>query len=209
MEPANVTTVLDHLVGLTELDVTETNFDRRCWLALYGCNREHLFTLKVLRASNCQIDGILIIEILGSLPNLEVLEAGKLQDTDLQEDTRPWVCKNLRELTLNLVLTSRSTTQPMVLSRLSEMTNLEKLELRGSKQSSEHRLRFMMDQGLDQLRTLRRLKELIVMAPGLGDLWGAEEARWVRKHWPELRQLQGFVMLDQVQKTAWLGKDED
>ena len=42
----------------------------------------------------------------------------------------------------------------------------------------------------------------MVVAPGPGDLWGPEEAKWVRKHWPELLQLQGFAMLPEVQLTV-------
>ena len=91
-----------------------------------------LCTLKVLRGAKCKIDGISIIEMLGSLPNLEVLEAGTLTERNLQEDSRPWVCKRLRELAINLVLTFRSTTQTMVLSRLAELTNFGGARVEGS-----------------------------------------------------------------------------
>ncbi|GJJ72154.1 hypothetical protein EMPS_04511 [Entomortierella parvispora] len=209
MEPADLATVLDNVDGLTELDVTNTNFNRWCWRALYDCSREHLFTLRVLRMSDYGADGITIIEILGSMPNLEVLEAGTILDTHLQRDSRPWVCKGLKELTFNIVLTSRATTQSMVLSRLSELTQLEALELFGPNQMEDHRLRFMIAEGLDQLHTLRKLKKLVVVAPGIKDLWGVEEATWVRKNWPELRQIQGFSMLREVQETAWLVCNKD
>ncbi|KAG0046021.1 hypothetical protein BGZ83_008784 [Gryganskiella cystojenkinii] len=201
--------------GLAELDLSGTKFNLDCWKALQGEER-HLNALRVLRLENChQLPGLAVHEILCSMPSLEVLMAHRISDRDILENDdgpdRPWVCARLRVLKVSVDLLldsipSEPSSEPSpqlsclpsqvkILKRLSSLVQLEECDL-----SDDfflfpdcQRLRLTLDQGLEQLQSLRRLRRWACPTyPYLE--WGPAEAQWVRMFWPSLEKLVGYKL---------------
>lgn len=137
-------------------------------------------------------------DILCSMPNLEVFVADALSDIAIREDPRPWVCTDLRELTVSFYIRSGppfsvdATIETMMLDRLSQLEKLERLQFPSCTVITSpdgwgtDPFRIRMEFGLDRLKTLKRLQSF--EAP-VGQWWTETEARWVLKNWTQLKEL--------------------
>lgn len=186
--------LLESLPRLTELCLPKTNFDPPCWVALQSFPH-HLETLRVLDIGDCKgFPGSSVQQILCTLVNIITFKAPPVNDSDILNDNRPWVCMKLKTLHFSILLSSK-TTQPMVLQRLSTLTSLESLEL------CEPDLALH----LEQLRNLRRLKSLRGPYPFAKVVrWERPEAQWVLENWPELKTLRGYTI--EGESLQFLGK---
>ncbi|KAG0053109.1 hypothetical protein BGZ83_001652 [Gryganskiella cystojenkinii] len=107
-----------------------TNFSMGSWRVLRSVE-SRLLALKALNLSMCdQISGSAIQEMLCSLPNLEQFQAKTIQDTHIWKNDQPWVCLGLKDLSLSFRIQRRSGTRrsasiSMILSRISQLTQLE------------------------------------------------------------------------------------
>ncbi|KAG0045516.1 hypothetical protein BGZ83_009292 [Gryganskiella cystojenkinii] len=134
--------VIEFMLHLRELDLRGTNFDESSWITLKATDR-YQYQLRVLNIHNCsQVTGAVIQDMLSSMPNLEVLEADYITDSDILQDRlqpqlqshqppslqpRPWVCLGLKTLNLAILIFEQPTmtTQPMILDRIATLEKLE------------------------------------------------------------------------------------
>ena len=184
--------VMEGIVRLKELDLRGTGFNLSTWLALKEKAPRHLSTLTHLCLLECrQVDGPVVHDILCSCPNLEGFEAHNLRDMDM--DDRPWVCLGLKSMLLTLKEDPDSEEESVIVSRLSTLVNLEVLILYKS------RFRLCLtdeDDGgpLHRLQTLGRLKFFSGSIRDDQEVWGANEAEWILKNWPQLQTLHSVNM---------------
>ncbi|KAG0046167.1 hypothetical protein BGZ83_008641 [Gryganskiella cystojenkinii] len=209
--------------ALTHLDLTWTNFSADSWMVLKQNLPRYLISIRDLNIQGCKdVLGSIVQDILCSMPNLEKLVADYVADIDIERDNRPWVCRGLKSLTLAFFLNgNKEVTQPMIVSRLLQLKQLEELDLdRSGLFHHEQQMnlpfrdlkRGCLDLGLErvvngggdeggnlaQLATLRNLKRLT--GPGSYTVvWGEPEAQWVLKHWVQLESLEGFSLDDHAE----------
>lgn len=187
--------LMDGLTRLTELRMLQTNFDDFCWNAIER-NSRHLASLRTLVISKCPlVTGKILQAMMASLPNLELLEAEMLEDKDILDDDRPWICVRLKILRVIIVLGLQES-QPMILERLSRLVQLEECRLYGD--DSSHSLDLTLEKGLDQLRTLKQLQHFQVGNSQRKTRWGKEEVQWTQDHWPRLKELFGVVQYEDI-----------
>ncbi|KAG0038088.1 hypothetical protein BGZ83_003225 [Gryganskiella cystojenkinii] len=156
--------------------------------------------------------------ILCSVASLEDFEAGVITDTAILADDRPWICASrLRRLTVAVVLLDPKQSQDLILGRLARLENLRSLNLDmrylpfythqlpdipPAQAWEKISLQWTLDQGLDQLKHLRRLERLTgpryqwIVTP----LWDQTEARWALEHWVSLKELEGIRLDDEAHK---------
>lgn len=201
-ENADFKFLLQSMPALTDLQLfRSSSFDLDSWKVLQGTSV--MMNLRKLNLQGCrEAKGVIIQEAMCTLGNLESLWADMLAATDILEDPKPWICHRLKDLTLAFVIRDR-THQPMILARLSELVLLQSLDLKfpmnwrechgegPRKFYPEQCLRLTLEQGLDQLKTLRQLTRLTGPETVLVR-WHVEEAQWVLKHWPRLMTVGGF-----------------
>ncbi|KAG0045064.1 hypothetical protein BGZ83_009679 [Gryganskiella cystojenkinii] len=202
------TTLLEHMVQISELDLARTNFGKDAWRILQEYPN-HLNSILKVNLVQCEdLSTTVIHELLCCLPNLEVLIVDALVDTalSLTDRHRPWRCRRLKELDSRIVLeTVPSVGQPLLLTRLSELVSLERWVIRSSGFSPDpllgrphlhphrrHRRRaddvfqLTLDKGLDYLKTFRKLR---FFQSAVRVTWGEAEADWVLDNWPDLQGL--------------------
>ena len=187
------TSISTALFGAIALDVnwlSETSWE----LLKEPLYNHHLLTLRVLelRSRSSATDKI-IQEIFCSLPNLEDFSAPRLQEEEILRDPRPWICRKLYRLVLEIVPSRGSSAQTMLLDRIAGLICLETLDLRGpawqNNESNLQALIFRLDCGLDRLRPLQNLTTL-----DLGIMiqdWTEKDVEWIVENWPRLRRLRG------------------
>jgi len=191
--------LLNGIDRLTRLSLCMTNFNQTSWETLQRYPR-HLTSLREVRLdllgfSDSQLPGSCIHSMLCSLPNLEVFVAGSMTDLDILSDDRPWVCRGLRFLSMNIAISSRFSRQDLILGRLSELRNLERCFIAGDLASvaPDACLQFTMEKGLAQLSNWNHLTDLYVSAVPLPSVkWEETELSWVRQHWPKLKRVRGI-----------------
>ncbi|KAG0049264.1 hypothetical protein BGZ83_005905 [Gryganskiella cystojenkinii] len=196
--------VLEHKHQLKELNVNSTNFDLNCWTVLKGLPR-YLSTLTHLNLGFCdQMTGAIAQDILCSVTSLIELEVDYMKDTSLLQDPRSWVCLSLKKLTIMLLRTEEDGSLIPFLNQVARLERLEYLDLRGAIACYENAdvaphvrdglplypLELTLETGLNQLRTLGRLKSLSV--PDNVSIWSEPEARWVLEHWIKIETILGI-----------------
>ncbi|KAG0043303.1 hypothetical protein BGZ83_011550 [Gryganskiella cystojenkinii] len=162
-------------------------------------------SLRSLLLSGCKhLPGLAIQEMMCCMPNLEVFSATGLKDKDIRKHNRPWVCLKLRKLSLTFMVSSSSSSftesETMICSRLAQLTKLEVLdedmessafELNSEEEDDEdgdsggsalEDFSLKLSGGLDQLRTLGRLRRVGLILEGD---FGKAEARSMEL--PEIR----------------------
>ncbi|KAG0053252.1 hypothetical protein BGZ83_001422 [Gryganskiella cystojenkinii] len=233
-EERDFRTLLQVILVLKALDLSGTNFSSAHWTVLKQEWPHHLGTITEINIEGCaKVAGAVVQDMLCLLPNLEVFKATYVKDCNLEEDTRPWVCLKMRELTMAFV-GSRGGTEPLFLSRLSALVRLETLILPMTFLSHDaeshpfmrrmqlgyyndedvdadvalrYVLQLTIEQGLEQLRTLRRLRSLEgTVNPR--SMWRREDASWAVRSWPSLEKLSG-MRLDAVAKAILKSRSVD
>ncbi|KAG0045062.1 hypothetical protein BGZ83_009677 [Gryganskiella cystojenkinii] len=186
-------TVVEALPRLKELRLSGTNFGQGSWATLQQHSRL-LNGLRVLSVEGEHLRGPTAQEILCSMPNLEIFKGSVLSDFDILCDDRPWVCQRLRELTISIELESRSS-QPMILARIAALSRLEVVELFNRTRDSKKVLHLTVKDGLNQLKTLSRLRAFRGPLDKFMFEWSPEDIRWVVENWPRLRWLSGVKLV--------------
>jgi len=195
--------ILAEIIGtigpLKDLVMDETHFGWSCTRMLLdagdGKHRSKLESLSLLSCSNLQ--GSMVQEMLCSLPRLQRIRARELTLQSVEEDPRPWVCQELKDFRMALVLHSGKpksrhlswTQQTVFLDRLAALHCLEVLELRRTFSRNGLNLYYQelhLDKGLDRLRDLQSMRELSMIMK-TGQRLGMEEAQWMVEHWPGLK----------------------
>ncbi|KAG0045517.1 hypothetical protein BGZ83_009293 [Gryganskiella cystojenkinii] len=202
---------------LQGLDLSGTSFNQESW-QLFKDTPRLLTSLRDLNLQNCKgVSGTIVHDIMCSMPSLETLLADYISDRDMlmaptEAQHRSWVCLGLKKLYLAFLLHERES-QPQVLARLSALTKLEYLSLNtygischahqthlDPDDERDCSLRLNLAQGLDQLKNLSRLTYLVGPRSELAP-WTDAETGWVKEHWADLRELRGFVLNEEAQRT--------
>ena len=202
--------MIQSLPSLTSLELPNSSFDSGS-LKVLKSTMQFMSTLKQLNLRGCkQATGAVVHDLMCSMTGLEVLEADKITDDDISKDDRVWACsRRLWKLSVDILSVPRvregenrrTCRQDVVLGRLSTLENLRVLKLSSSELPSLpwqyfRGLRLTLERGLDVLKTLRRL-ERIKCPPSWRDghtVWGEAEARWILKHWVNLKVVEGVCM---------------
>ncbi|GJJ72827.1 hypothetical protein EMPS_05185 [Entomortierella parvispora] len=184
---------------LTEIDLAATNFGFWEWTTLQTLPW-HMSAIRVLHLEGClNMTGVIIQDMLCSLPSLESFKAGNLWDIDIIDDPRPWICKDLKELVLTIVFRTSPHPHRMIQSRLSSLLRLEICELN---RPHDECFRMTLQSGLDRLGSLRRMRRFHVQAgkDAPWAMWKEEEVEWALKHWPFLEELSGVALTARAQQ---------
>ncbi|KAG0047449.1 hypothetical protein BGZ83_007507 [Gryganskiella cystojenkinii] len=183
-----------HSATLQDLNFQRSKFGPRSWQILQNEIPQFSTRLRKLNLRHCrQVKGLIVQDILCTVSSLEAFQAEYVKDTTLEEDGRTWVCLGLRELTVAFISYKGVPEQSIFLDQLARLKRLESLDmstmfLAESISSDLTKVRYLeltLERGLDQLRTLRRLRTLV----GSHDQmcrWTEVEAEWVLEHWPRL-----------------------
>ncbi|KAG0041850.1 hypothetical protein BGZ83_001232 [Gryganskiella cystojenkinii] len=197
---------------LQELHLNWTSFDDDTWEALRAGGLQLQTCLRILNLRHCKwLLGLTVQDIMCTMQGLEVFSADWISDTDaVIEASRHWVCTQMRELSIGIVL-CENTTEPHILKRLSELRQLEVLNLSlpqtavnaynewmledGHEPQREVEddldLKLTLEQGLDALKTLKKLRVLELPGRVPMKTWSVEEAKWIKHHWPRLEKIVG------------------
>ncbi|KAF9087955.1 hypothetical protein BGX27_002832 [Mortierella sp. AM989] len=198
------------LPALTEIDLSRTNFDEECWRILKEEAPQSLRILKRLELISCaELPTRIIHDILCSIPSLEVFKGDYVREQDLLEDPRPWVCLEMKTLSLSMIRRENETVEA-ILSQLSQLVLLQSLRVwsylmvikeypqlaNNEAMVLRQSLKLNQGQDLERLKTLRSLKQF---SASPFTQWTEAEAQWVLKHWVHLETLSG-VSLDSKAK---------
>ncbi|GJJ72298.1 hypothetical protein EMPS_04655 [Entomortierella parvispora] len=178
------------------------DFDDGLWELLKVGTPRHLETIRLVDIYACNLSSRTLIDLLCSLPNLEVLRGDCITDRDLREDPRPWACRGtLRRLELDFKITTqrRVLSQSLIASRLAEFEQLEDLIVA----HSPLRLDLSKSKGvLERLKPLKNLKTLSLHSrnASFNCDWGQAELAWVRENWPNLKYVSWIEYKDEVRE---------
>ncbi|CAO3574676.1 unnamed protein product [Mortierella alpina] len=219
----DMATVLDQVQPLKTLHVHGLDMDK-AWS--FPPLRRHFETLTSLQLGMpVGVESSRMVQtILSSCMTLTWYQGNSVRALDMMRDGRPWVCLALKGLELRIELEpelnsetktldcTRQEQQCFVLTQLSRLRWLERLNLRGSISASDawtrpgevdaadpdmklalankcvrqRRLDLRLCEGLDLLKTLTCLSMLYFQ--GAAE-WGPDEVDWALKHWPKLESM--------------------
>ncbi|GJJ72299.1 hypothetical protein EMPS_04656 [Entomortierella parvispora] len=195
--------LIDAMPRLTMLKMEDVKeFEENPWILLKATAPRHLNTLRILDVRCSGVGSHTLIDMLCSLPNLEVFQGDTITDLHLREDPRPWACRGaLRRLELDFKITTqrRVLSQSLIVSRLAEMEQLEDLRV----SCSPLRLDLSKPKGmLERLKTLKHLKTLSLESrnENFNCDWGQVELAWVRENWPKLKYVDWIEYKDEVKE---------
>ncbi|KAG0042535.1 hypothetical protein BGZ83_000352 [Gryganskiella cystojenkinii] len=205
---------------LKELNLNRTLFDESSWDTLQATTPLRT-TLRTLSLESCSLDGLSMQGILCTMQGLEVFRGDYITDLDVLQDDRPWVCTGMREFSVAFVLLkAEERTEQRILARLSGFQELEILRLSYSERSlawhttgmdifeqPQEDMRLTLSQGLDQLKSLKKLRVLeLPVRREIG--WSVKEAEWIQKHWQRLEEIIGNEAEDEkvrlLLKVVWV-----
>ncbi|KAK3810292.1 MAG: hypothetical protein J3Q66DRAFT_443810 [Benniella sp.] len=163
-----------------------------CFLeALY----HHSQTLTSLDTTSCRVlTPSLVPKILASFPHLESLRVDRVMDQDII-DGLPWVCEHsLKKLSIDISFRINDADyHRQVLQRISRVTHLKGLFLDRGRQTKKS-LHLSLDNGLDQLATLKQLEKLSFYFPA--ETLGVRDAEWMINNWKNLKDVKGYFRQD-------------
>ncbi|KAG0218292.1 hypothetical protein BGX31_011654 [Mortierella sp. GBA43] len=153
--------------------------------------RSHFHTLRILdiEASSFSTSSM-IPEILSSCPQLRTLILGDVySDSIVQGD--PWVCQHsLKAFSARIIITSKQDQvddQQRILERISELGNLEKLQLLEPLAMHTTGLDLRLGKGLELLSTLKMLRILSLNASN--QRLSVADVKWMIAHWKDLTRV--------------------
>ncbi|GJJ74670.1 hypothetical protein EMPS_07028 [Entomortierella parvispora] len=178
--------VIESLPALVDLDI-------RGYLGSVTTSILTGLRLRTLRIDQCPwATSTVVQDLLCSMPSLQVFSASVISDAAIHEDPRPWVCTGLKELKVMFRLVSDAKDEALILHRVCQLEGLEKLSLREEVEASKTldrdcgHLQLRLENGLDRLKTLKRLR--VFQAPESAS-WEESEALWVLENWKQLREI--------------------
>ncbi|KAK3810297.1 MAG: hypothetical protein J3Q66DRAFT_443813 [Benniella sp.] len=151
----------------------------------------HSQTLTSLDATSCRVlTPSLVPKILASFPHLESLRVDRVMDQDII-DGLPWVCEHsLKKLSIDISFRINDADyHRQVLQRISRVTHLKGLFLDRGRQTKKS-LHLSLDNGLDQLATLKQLEKLSFYFPA--ETLGVRDAEWMINNWKNLKKIVGI-----------------
>jgi hypothetical protein len=203
IKTTTTTTTVDQFRPLEELSLHQNWLGEASWHIL---REHHASTLRSLTlAHGPEITGVMIQDMLCHLYNLESFSAQLIQDVDLIDDPRPWVCNRLVHLRIGFEVVVRAGLEEeeeegerTIFERLGTLAALETLHLfkvyahfRPQDSIPGRTLNFRLDNGLDHLRSLRRLKELTFA--NFRQSLTEKDVVWMLEHWPRLEYVYGML----------------
>ncbi|GJJ76755.1 hypothetical protein EMPS_09114 [Entomortierella parvispora] len=165
--------------------------------------QRHFATLRELTVNE---SGVIVQRMLCSLPSLQTFQAKMLSFSDILDYRHPWLCKDLKTLTLFFVLDTKPPTswfasafknghlpsdfpslldqQDQIFDRLAELTQLQTLDIgcRSWEVYDPPTLDFRVSLGLKKLGALKQLTALKFLHTKQ-DLQ-EEDVQWMLSHWP-------------------------
>ncbi|KAG0053724.1 hypothetical protein BGZ83_000534 [Gryganskiella cystojenkinii] len=143
------------------------------------------------------------------MPSLHEFRTGSvIQDTDILQDQRPWVCLGIKTLKIVFAIdvaqssrqTARETSQRMILSRLAQFKALEYCQLWDPTVQSqlmvpdtELWISLQDEGGLELLETWKQLRWFTGPVSNVVS-WGREEDDWAKENWPRLETIAGVTL---------------
>ncbi|ORZ26436.1 hypothetical protein BCR41DRAFT_348316 [Lobosporangium transversale] len=162
-------------------------------------------TIEKLNLSGYAYNGLSQV-IMSRCRNLTELETSKIKVAEIVEG-QEWVCSELQQLVINITdvddgdaedSEESKVKQRMMFERLGKLTKLREIVLKGSEHGRSFDLR--LESGLDKLANLKHLRSLCFT--GYYQRMGPEEAMWMVKNWPCLKEVSCQTNRNQV--TAML-----
>ncbi|KAK3810300.1 MAG: hypothetical protein J3Q66DRAFT_443816 [Benniella sp.] len=183
------------------------------WLTVSSCEvgprfletlRHHSHTLISLDTSTCEVlTRSLISGILTSFPHLETLSFPPVMSEDII-DSPPWVCEHsLKILYISILLTPNQDAEyhQQVLQRISRLTNLKELLVRGVGRTRT--LDFTLENGLEHLATWKQLEMFSVFS--YTSRLSVRDVEWMINNWRNLKRVSGILHPDKKKEfTAML-----
>ncbi|KAF9105670.1 hypothetical protein BGX27_009505 [Mortierella sp. AM989] len=181
--------------------------------------RPHFATVKELGLVSCElVTSAMIQEVLSSCPLLEKFEGPRIHAKDITKG-RPWVCTELKQLTVCIDIDSAEAdqAQPLVFEQMSQLTQLETLNLNASirirDDEEDHQyetdpvlgvlllpfqesIDLRLEKGLEKLCSLELLREL--KFKGTTQKLSTIEVDWMAEHWPYLESISGSLNCDRA-----------
>ncbi|KAF9374456.1 hypothetical protein BGX21_004124, partial [Mortierella sp. AD011] len=193
MEDGDVALMLDGLNSPTNLGLAWSMFGPCAFKSI----RRHLDTLRELDISGCSlVTGAMNREVLYSSPQLEVFKTGSILAKSVEGDA-PWACLSLKSLRICFIFNEGDKdTQRMIFKRLSRLTRLRSIEVGDpggeELQVGQVGLDFRLESGLNELQSLRQLRQVNVV--GLGQSLEREDIQWMSNNWKSLVSIHGCIL---------------
>ncbi|KAF9355194.1 hypothetical protein BGX26_006874 [Mortierella sp. AD094] len=193
----NLALVISNMSQVMQLVVPGADFGPLTLAAL----RPHFPHLKELNMSMSTIKmNTAVIEILTSCPQLQSLSADRAVGWKIREGEE-WACQeSLKSLEVCFELSypnEKNRQQQLILERISELTNLERLDVSNQEIPSsdlKHTLDLRLEQGLGVLETLKNLREFVF---DYTKQWmETVEVEWMLENWPHLESVEGSLNVD-------------
>ncbi|KAK3810301.1 MAG: hypothetical protein J3Q66DRAFT_65170 [Benniella sp.] len=163
--------------------------------------RHHSHTLISLDTSTCEVlTRSLISGILTSFPHLETLSFPPVMSEDII-DSPPWVCEHsLKRLNISILLTPNQDAEyhQQVLQRISRLTNLKELLVRGAGRTRI--LDFTLENGLEHLATWKQLEMFSVFS--YTSRLSVRDVEWMINNWKNLKNVLGILHPDKKKEFA-------
>ncbi|KAF9585658.1 hypothetical protein BGW38_001343 [Lunasporangiospora selenospora] len=156
--PNDLMKILDALPPLETLLLYGMVINRNIYTAL----RRHFATLQTLDIIDCfYVKSWMAQDILESCPNLVKLAISKLLLRDIVQG-KDWVTHKLEDFSVHIIADSDSVAdQWITFGQISKLTQLRRLRISTSSWSNRvGNFRFRLESGVDQLKTLIKLREL-------------------------------------------------
>jgi hypothetical protein len=184
MQDDDAARILKSLRHLTVLSLALSKFGLVAFQAL----RRHFGTLRELVVRSCpSVTSVMLVEILCSCPQLELLEGDVLRASDAVESAQ-WNCLALKALVVHFAFEDiEQDLQRLVFERLSKLTRLEKLHVgtnRDPRESYPNGLDFRLSSGLGALAKLKWITRISFV--GTWQQMGVKDVQWMISTWKHL-----------------------
>ncbi|KAG0368667.1 hypothetical protein BGZ54_001426 [Gamsiella multidivaricata] len=193
-DPDDIGRILDSLARLEQLMLCGSSITRRTFRSL----GRHFQTLQLLDVVDCfYVKSWMVQQILENCENLTKLTSSVLLMRDIVAG-KDWAAVGLKYLQVNMVPTKSFAVsieeQWMTFEQLSRLTQLQHLATGPRSWTPREGLLYRMECGVDQLRTLTKLKVLI-----MGKSWqrmSKEDLAWMTGHLENLTKVEGIFHPD-------------
>ncbi|KAK3809989.1 MAG: hypothetical protein J3Q66DRAFT_351817, partial [Benniella sp.] len=200
-DPEDIGRFLCSLSRLEILSLVGCSITKRSFVSL----GRHFETLVTLDIADCfDVRSWMVQGILESCHNLTTFKASTLTMEDIT-DGKDWTAVQLRHL--EVVITQKGApfmgAHWITFGRLSKLTRLQNLSIGPQRWIRRTGLKFLMEFGLEQLKTLTRLRVL-----NLGKTeqhMSEQEVTWIGNHLENLTRVEGSLNIDWDQQRAMAG----
>ncbi|KAF8924820.1 hypothetical protein BGZ58_001397 [Dissophora ornata] len=193
-DPEDIGRMLDTLSHMEQLVLCGSRITKRT----FGCLGRHFETLQTVDIIDCfDVKSWMVQQILESCPNLTKLASPVLRMHDIVTG-KDWAAVQLRHFQVNV---ERSHSMPESIEehwatfrQLSRLRWLQHLTVGSLKWTRRSGLLFRIDYGMDQLKSLTKLK--ILDLGGSCQRMDEGEVVWIGAHLDNLTKIEGIFSLD-------------